>query len=320
ILNLRKVASNPAWEECWVEPANLADVHEAIRIIVEVSRALGSPGGPYIPADPQAPNPQPKTALQVARKTAASIPRKPVARGTETTPNREAKRAALIHALRHPTIEMRQTLEERKRAGVKDLDRDDWIWNALLGSFATMRNSRGYEGLIANRENYNRVTFEALSGLSPAERLQRLDTVLCAAKVRDPHGKAKWLHADYDTILGMGGLEEVRRQALAQIGTHAKSVFLMQFKGIGRKYGRNIWMDSYHRDFRETIAIDGRIKQVTAALGYTFANYTEHEQFYLAIAHEAGLQGWELDRLLYHFKDEFLAVVRWDCPEPVRSA
>jgi hypothetical protein len=173
-----------------------------------------------------------------------------------------------------------------------------------------MLNSRGYDGLIANRENYNRVTFKALSGLSPADRLERLDSVLRAAGVRMPGKKAEWLHTDYDRILGLGGLEEVRRQAFAQKGTKAKIAFLRKFRGIGPKYRRNIWMDSYHPDFHETIAIDSRIAQVTAALGYSFSNYAEHEQFYLGIAHEAGLQGWELDRLLYNFRDEFLAKLR----------
>lgn len=98
-------------------------------------------------------------------------------------------------------------------------------------------------------------------------------------------------------------------QALAQTGTAAKIAFLRRFKGIGPKYARNIWMDSYHPDFHETIAIDERIRQVTAALGYLFTNYAQHEQFHLAIAHEAGLQGWELDRLLYHFRDDFIASV-----------
>jgi hypothetical protein len=309
ILRLRVVPSDPAWEECWVEPTDPTQIHEAIRIVVDVSRVLGGPGGPHTPPGPQAPRTTQTAVVSTSRQAVASVPKESMVRESEVTPGREARRAALVQALRHITPGMREKLEERKRAGAKDLDRHDWIWNALLGSFSTMGNSRGYDGLIANRANYSRVTFEALSGLGPAERLQRLDTVLRAAGVRMPGKKAGWLQANCAVIVGMGGLEEVRRQALAQIGTQAKLAFLMQFEGIGPKYGRNIWMDSYHPDFRETIAIDERIRQVTAALGYSIGPYAEHERFYQAIAHEAGLQGWELDRLLYHFKDELLARV-----------
>jgi|GEM_PF-1480203 len=310
ILKMKRVRSDPKWEECWVDPADPAHVPEAIRIIVEVSRALGGPDGPHIPSERHAPSVPPGT-LRGSTLTGSGNPdlTGPAGSGTEAAHSREAKRAALIQALRNIGPEMRAKLEERKRAGCKDLDRHDWVWNALLGSFPTMGSSRGYDGLIANRSNYNRVTFEALSALTPADRLERLETVLLAAKVRMPRQKAKWLHANYEMIVQMGGLEEARRLALAQVGTRAKFAFLTRFHGIRDKYGRNIWMDCYHPDFRETIAIDERIKQVTRALGYApdAFGYAEHERFYQAIAREAGLQGWELDRLLYHFKDELLA-------------
>ncbi|MCA9169714.1 MAG: hypothetical protein KDB23_18700 [Planctomycetales bacterium] len=76
------------------------------------------------------------------------------------------------------------------------------------------------------------------------------------------------------------------------------------FPGIGPKYARNIMMDVYHEDFRDSIAIDVRIKAVTKALGLTFASYDEHEHFFLGVAADAGLNGWELDRLLFNFRGE----------------
>lgn len=70
-------------------------------------------------------------------------------------------------------------------------------------------------------------------------------------------------------------------------------------------------MDAYHPDFRDTIAIDLRIQKITEALGHSFKpnEYDEHERFYQEIAGEAGLRGWELDRLLYGYTDHFLAVI-----------
>lgn len=46
-------------------------------------------------------------------------------------------------------------------------------------------------------------------------------------------------------------------------------------------------MDVYHEDFRDSIAVDERVKKVSEALGLSFKTYDEHEQFYLKIAREA---------------------------------
>lgn len=127
------------------------------------------------------------------------------------------------------------------------------------------------------------------------------------ARVRMPQRKAEWMDRNHNLIVAMGGLETARRQALSQPGAKAKIQFMKQFAGIGDKYARNIWMDVYHPDFYDCIAIDERIKRISRALGYNpFGTYNAHEQFYLAIARESGLQGWGLDRLLYNFTDYFL--------------
>ena len=66
----------------------------------------------------------------------------------------------------------------------------------------------------------------------------------------------------------MGGLERAKEKAFAQVGTKAKITFMKRFYGIGDKYARNVWMDVYHPDFHDSIAIDDRIKQITEAMGY----------------------------------------------------
>jgi hypothetical protein len=227
----------------------------------------------------------------------------------------ESRRQRLIDALRHLTPEMKETLRERKEEGLEQKDRPDFVWHSLLQSFATMGNARGWEGLVGNEENYKRVTFEALSGLDRVERLETLDEVLRTSKVRMPGKKAAWLDLNYEMIIEMGGPEEARRQTLAQDGREAKVAFLQRFHGIGDKYARNIWMDVYHPDFRNAIAVDERIKRITEALGYSFKNFAEHERFYQEIAREVGLQGWEVDRLLYNHQGEFLAIIEADREE-----
>lgn len=70
------------------------------------------------------------------------------------------------------------------------------------------------------------------------------------------------------------------------------------------KYARNIMMDVYHKDFRNSIALDARIKGISSALGLKFSSYAEHESFYLNVARDAGINGWDLDRLLFNFRKE----------------
>jgi len=65
-------------------------------------------------------------------------------------------------------------------------------------------------------------------------------------------------------------------------------------------------MDVYHEDFRDSIAIDARIQSVSKAWGLSFDTYEEQENFYLSVAETAGLNGWELDRLLFNFTQHFL--------------
>ena len=62
----------------------------------------------------------------------------------------------------------------------------------------------------------------------------------------------------------------------------------------------------YDPDFCESIAVDARIKGLSKMLELEFDNYADHEQFYLDVAKEAGLTGWELDRLLFNFREEVL--------------
>jgi hypothetical protein len=223
--------------------------------------------------------------------------------------DRESMRQRLLGALRHLTPDMKETLRKRKEEGLEQRDRPDFIWHSLLQSFATMSNARGWDGLVGNKANYNLITFEALSGLNSVERLERLDKVLRASKVRRLGKKAAWLGLNHEMIVEMGGPEEARRQALAQNGREGKLAFMQRFHGIGDKYARIIWMDVYHPDFRNAIAVDERIKRITEALGYSFKNFAEHERFYQEIAREASLEGWEVDRLLYNLQGEFLAII-----------
>ena len=220
--------------------------------------------------------------------------------------SKERRRKKLIVLLKNLSPEMERRLREIKRESKNIEQRTDFIWHALLVSVATLGNERGYQGLIANAENYNRVSFEFLSKIAHAKRLAHIEKILRLAKVRMPAQKARWLFENHEIISTMGGAEKVTVLALSLKGKEAKMRFLKTFRGVGDKYARNIWMDVFHRDFRDSMAIDLRINQITATLGFEFKSYEEHEKFYQEIARECGLLTWEVDRLLYNYKEHFL--------------
>jgi hypothetical protein len=214
-------------------------------------------------------------------------------------------RNKLISLLRNLSIDKLERLENLKNTS-EELNRYDIIWHLLLCSMSTMGNSRGHEGLIENQDNYSQVSYASLSKHPSGQRCKILQDTLKVAKVRMPLQKALWLNKNFEIIEKTGGIKKIKELAFAQKGMEAKIEFMKQFHGIGPKYARNVWMDIYHPDFYNNIAIDERIKKITKTLGYHFNNYSEHEKFYLDIAKEANLQGWELDRLLYQFNNEFI--------------
>jgi hypothetical protein len=122
-----------------------------------------------------------------------------------------------------------------------------------------------------------------------------------------PDRKGHFIVGCFDRIRGMGGPEAAKDQLLAQRGRESKIRWLKEMPGIGDKYARNIMMDVYHEDFWDSIAVDARIKSVSERLGLSFPSYSEHEDFYLGVAEQAGLNGWELDRLLYNFLPDVLS-------------
>jgi endonuclease III len=211
----------------------------------------------------------------------------------------------LLKVVRQLAAEKRQELEslKRKRSGLK---RPDFVWHYLLQSFATMGKASGAKGLIHDQDNYQRVTFAALDALTRKKRERQVHEVCHAAKVRMPDMKARYILECFDHVKSMGGPEKAKGLLFAQQGKDAKIEFLKTFRGIGPKYARNIMMDVYHEEFRDSIALDVRIKSISRELGLSLSDsdYTEHEGFYLDVAHSAGLNGWELDRLLFNFGDE----------------
>lgn len=200
----------------------------------------------------------------------------------------------------------RDELKKLKANARLHLGEPDFVWRALVKSSSTWRSSRGYKLLFDHPYNYKKITFERLKGLSPKDRLRKLFETLTASNVLMSEKKAKFLAENFNKIVDMGGLAAANAKLLGQTTREAKMAFLKQFKGIGPKYSRDIFMDVYHPQFRQSIAVDARIQSISRELGLSLRPYPEGQEFYLSVAKKAGLSGWELDRLLYNHKREAL--------------
>ena len=217
------------------------------------------------------------------------------------------KYGRLLEFLKNLPLDMITKLENLKKEGKEQSEKDDFLWFILLQSFSTMGNSRGWYGLIDTPNNYNRIKYDyAINKVDKSNRLSHFDMVLRDAKVRMPSKKAEWLVSNLNRIEGYGGVEKANKIAFSKKGRTEKIRFMKAFDGVGDKYARNIWMDIYDNDFHESIAVDERIKNISEALCVSFTKYDEHEKFYLELAKKANIQGWELDRLMYNFNIEIL--------------
>jgi len=199
---------------------------------------------------------------------------------------------------------------EHLKSRESDVQRDDFIWHYLLQSFSTMGRSAGWFGLIGTPDNYNALRYEHLQSLSKRVRLTHLKKICRRAKVRMPDKKAGFIAACFDKLEEEGGYLAAKKHLLGLEGTAQKIKYLRTFPGIGEKYARNMMMDVYHPDFRDSIAVDIRIKSILDELGVELNTYRAQEDFLLDVAHRANLNGWELDRLMYGYLDEFMVEIR----------
>jgi hypothetical protein len=220
-----------------------------------------------------------------------------------------ALRERLVQVALELGSKYREELEQAKQSA-SDLAREDFVWHSLLEGMATMGSAKGYDGLIDNRENYDLVRFETLAALSPDDRPAHIEQALSKAKVRWARVKAGYLASNVLRLLDMGGPAAARDALMAAEGREGKIKFLSSFAGIGPKYARSVLMGAYHEEFRDCLALDTRIQKVTDALGLKFTSYQAHEDFYVDVAHKAGLNGWELDRILYYHTGEVLDALK----------
>ncbi|MFZ3145252.1 hypothetical protein [Methanothrix sp.] len=198
-------------------------------------------------------------------------------------------------------------LECKKKKGLALQKRPDFLWYELLVSYSTWGGAQGSKGLIDDETRYQQVSYDELKKLDTKEdRTNRLRQIMEEAKVRWFNKKAPMLVQCFEKIEDMRGLAAVNATLLNKKSASEIMKFLEDFPGIGPKYARNIMMDSYHPLFRDRIALDSRVRSVSKKLRIDFKDYSDYENFYLRVAKEAGIEGWELDRLIWEHTDDFL--------------
>jgi endonuclease III len=201
-------------------------------------------------------------------------------------------------------------LECKKEKGHAILKRPDFLWHELLVSYSTWGGISRNEDMVTDKNKNQQITYDELKNLSNEDRVNRLRQVMKDAKIHCYKKKAPMLARCFEKIEEMGGLEQANAMLLNKKCAAEMTEFLDDFPGIGPKYANNIMMDCYHPFFREKIALDARIRSVSNELGLNLKKYSDHEEFYLNIAEKAGIKGWELDRLIFEHRDEFLNALR----------
>lgn len=198
--------------------------------------------------------------------------------------------------------EVRSALSDGKAKARKKLKSRNFIWKELVGSVGSWGGTRGSKRLKKDK----RWHYKSLCALGDTEkRAHLLEQVLVECGVNRARSKAPLLAQNFEIVKALGGPQRVKQLLLSLPGTKPKIEFLMAFHGVGPKYGRNILMDGYHPDFRNSIAYDARLGAIARQLGLSFKTYDNAEDFFLRAAGRAGIEGWELDRMIWRFTEKF---------------
>lgn len=211
-------------------------------------------------------------------------------------------REKVIEAVQAAAREHAGALESLKVAAVEHGSHPDWPWNGIVLSAATLGGSWRWDKRVKPIYDVE-LSWAALDGLWMEERQERFNLV-----GRYWRRTGAFLERMYARLLQEGG-PGVTRSNLAVMTGRETLTFWLAFDGVGPKYARNIMMDVYHPSFRQSyFAIDSRIQKLLPTLGYSGPKrYDAMEAFLTELAGEVGIDGWDMDRLLYQRHDDLVA-------------
>lgn len=204
-------------------------------------------------------------------------------------------------------IDLRDELQRLKRKAVAYRKRPDLIWHRLCSVAATTGSSVNAEAFLARYETDLR--FDLLP-TTAAMRTRVIFRLLEVAKVpRLREAKAQNLSENYEMVESLGGPEKATKEMLALKGKAAKQAWIRRFKGVGKKYSNDVWMDIFDPDFQDSVALDARVRAFAKALGFDVRS-SKLETDLLNFAESCNLTGWELDRLIYNFSPLILRTLK----------
>jgi len=195
-------------------------------------------------------------------------------------------------------INFRDELESIRKKAIANREQPDCLWRSLCSVVATSGSSVNAEAFMAQYDTVLR--FDRLPSTRAARRRAIFAALECARVPRMRNRKAQELSENYVKVHKLGGAEAATTVMLRLAGKKEKKAWIRMFDGVGEKYSNDIWMDIYDSDFRNAIALDTRVKNFAAALGFN-VNSRELESDLLEFAKSCSLTGWEFDRLVYHF-------------------
>jgi hypothetical protein len=179
----------------------------------------------------------------------------------------------------------------------------DWVWNIYVMSMCTFGGSENYRN---KRNKYGtKIQWHSILNMSQENRTALFFDL---PNPRRRHIITPALESTFQRIREAGGPSCVAENYVALHSAKDKMKFWLSFKGIGKKYCRNIPMDIGDESFLDHIALDSRlnglIDKVEGAPPST--NYEARERFVIELGQQAEIpNAWFLDRLLYGFHNEF---------------
>lgn len=216
------------------------------------------------------------------------------------------KRAQLVAALQGRPAAQNEKLTALTHEAQSWRDQEDWLWRALIRSHATLGGAAAY-GHLLEGGRHDELLFENLIELPPDQRQDTIQEIFANAGVRYTNNKTAYMIYNLNLFDKYSNMVH-RGQELMELTFNDCIKQLRKYKGIGPKYARNICMDLRLLAFEQSIAIDSRIEKFIHWLEFNpheNANYETKEASLLSIAAEADLSGWELDRLLFNFYQQY---------------
>lgn len=153
-----------------------------------------------------------------------------------------------------------------------------------------------------------KLQFDRLPPASAARKMVIFAALEQAKVPRMREEKAQDLSENYEKVKLLGGPKKATADMLSLTGKKEKQAWIRKFDGVGEKYSNDIWMDIYDPDFHDAIALDTRVKNFAATLGFNVKS-RKLEAELLEFAKRCGLTGWELDRLIYNFGSLILSTL-----------